>query len=779
MARSTGGSPRELRVRPAPSQPTSMRSGLRNSDSLDKDDLPSLPPSKRRRISPSSQIPSSRVYVLATKPELVIAGIQPHQWPLLSLEAGTNGKEASTATQDEPRHSDGIVRLQLKRRAVHEESYAEVNSEDGESSYSDHAAHARKAPARRGRPRRASPKQNGTAPKLTTTRASREPSAQSQTLETIEEGLLNVSAASRVDSRAPSAGASGVISTTEQIPKSQEVKDPDDLPELLPGPFMSRQPTPEAFEDAAWKLYHEKFVPITAHKAFTDLLSSHPPSERSTDTLFRLAENAQKALAAWQDEYLVLEKKTAPAQNPPKKLATGGRVPMDDALYDIQMQFELHGHMLGVEGMTWPDSQRGHGHFSGIHYEAPAATTYAALTALATETGDGRRSRRRGADAKLTDGVQISDDAGQGNKRSRKPVRRFDAGDNSGEGRKRRRGIDDDGESDSETPVVEDEPGPRKRARGTRLHIQEDASADSGESDRATSAAPSAVASTRGQSTRGRGGRGRGGRGRAAARASPAVTHSAMAAALPQSGTLANGSSFNVITTAEPRAKKPVSEKRSQSMTKWWAERKQKADEEKARQLAQNGGSASDARKGAPAAASSRKKQKTTAPSSVEFEMRQDTYPLTGSRDYRETLAPPAPGQQAPPGYMMPQSQSQAPPPPPPPPSHHETGYENGYSHQYRPPPLPPGTLLPPISLSTAGPPLHHPSSQQHPGPHQHAMYHQHPQLPPMHHPYYGSHDGGHPQGPPPPGHGQPPPPSGAGQDPYSNFSIMNGRQHH
>ncbi|KAH0063252.1 hypothetical protein KCU60_g22698, partial [Aureobasidium melanogenum] len=91
-------------------------------------------------------------------------------------------------------------------------------------------------------------------------------------------------------------------------PEEDIVSDDD-----LPSPF-----TDEIFEDPnlpddeAQALYNKLFEPMTQPDVFIGPLTKFLPGQRSTDNLYVLAANTAAALRAWQDEYLELEKITAP-----------------------------------------------------------------------------------------------------------------------------------------------------------------------------------------------------------------------------------------------------------------------------------------------------------------------------------------------------------------------------------------------------------------------------------------------------------------------------------
>lgn len=227
----------------------------------------------------------------------------------------------------------------------------------------------------------------------------------------------------------------------------------------LPGPFRSRPPSPDNFKDEAAKIGHRRYKPLQDPNVFVKSLLKHDPSARSIDTLRRLAENTYHALLAWQDEYLKIDQRTAPmGHNPPKKPATGGRIPIDPTEWSHRKEVDMYGHVLGVEGIVLEKS-----------------TTNRATASAGTILPDGKRLRRRGADTSLIDkaAVDASDVDAPTRKRARKPPRRFDAGSNGNtDGRKRRRGQGDAG-AGSNTDETASQQQPRKRGRTGNLRTSE------------------------------------------------------------------------------------------------------------------------------------------------------------------------------------------------------------------------------------------------------------------------------------------------------------------
>lgn len=340
----------------------------------------------------------------------------------------------------------------------------------------------------------------------------------------------------------PSARSASAIPSIAVSPLPSRPTSPTDPNELkdsdLPGPFLSRSNTPPPFTDTANAILFDRYPPISNPNTFIKTLTSHPPKSRSTTTLLAIAHATQAALLAWQDEYLALDAITAPVSLPPKRPALGGRDPEEPALYEQHKEISLWGHILGVQGVQRTP-------VIGARAKANKYGPYRGLGDAAEALQEGKRLRRRGADARLADGaLPPASEEDVIEKRARKPVRRFDAGTNGIAGRARQ----GEGEYEGE--------GPRKRGRLGELKGYESATASQ-------SPTPDGDSFEYGRSLARRGRGGLRGRGSGLARTGPSPVESGRAA-------------------ARGRVK---SEKRSESMMAWWAERKRKAAELKNSEL--------------------------------------------------------------------------------------------------------------------------------------------------------------------------------------------------
>lgn len=108
-------------------------------------------------------------------------------------------------------------------------------------------------------------------------------------------------------SQTPRESASTPAEST--VPKLLDPED-DQLSESdLPEPWIEDAPSPiEAeCEDRADYLLQKRYKPMVDVQAVIAALTKFPVSQRSTENLYALAENTQRILKEWQDEYLMLD----------------------------------------------------------------------------------------------------------------------------------------------------------------------------------------------------------------------------------------------------------------------------------------------------------------------------------------------------------------------------------------------------------------------------------------------------------------------------------------
>jgi hypothetical protein len=586
----------------------------------------------------------------------------------------------------------------------------------------------------------------------------------------------------------PARGSRKASTAGPEKPRVEIIDEGELSDSKFPVPYLKRTKAPpeKHCEDKADWIMRKRFAPMSDPQDFIKALTKFDPSKRSTEVLFKIALNAQRALRAWQDEYLALDMKTAPASNPPKKPLTGGRNTVDELIFDDMLEADLYSYTYDPKkapGQQDPFRQRaGGGKFVG-----------------------GRELRqRRGRDVGAVDlsDPEITDTGGYGTRRRRAAQLQNNQLEVPLRGQKR---VNSAGPSDYDGP-------PRKRGRPSAMQsrvrqLREESSAvsTSGEQDQPVRrrGRPPGSKNTQPRSDAGikKGPRkpkvtSEPGESENASQygivdRADAVTpishpsvddhmavHQAPATELNGIGTQNARPALNVpvngeaIVLSTERAsietgtpvpnlddlkdkdpkKRVRSEKRSKSMTEWWAARKAKAAEDRKQQLAQQAEADRIAEEQARAAHAAHQAQ--FPPQDARY------WPQIASQHPQHPQHPQAyqNGPPAPPPNFVSGPPSQAPqqgPPqhiPGPPPSQHFHPQQlsgpppSGASMsepQNMPPPLPAGH---PQGLPTQGPP---PPPQMPP---QHQFHHGPP--PPM----QGPPPQGHPQGPLPIMHQSQPP---------------------
>ena len=116
----------------------------------------------------------------------------------------------------------------------------------------------------------------------------------------------------------------------------------------------------EDCEDNADYILKTRFAPMTDQQDFINALTKMNPQQRPMDVLYALAESTQAALKLWQDEYLTIDKRTAPHANIPRKPATGARNPIDPEIFEDMREAEIYGYTFDPKriGHQNPFTQR-------------------------------------------------------------------------------------------------------------------------------------------------------------------------------------------------------------------------------------------------------------------------------------------------------------------------------------------------------------------------------------------------------------------------------------
>ncbi|KAF2875920.1 hypothetical protein BDV95DRAFT_562973 [Massariosphaeria phaeospora] len=253
--------------------------------------------------------------------------------------------------------------------------------------------------------------------------------------------------------------------TPAVVPKRLDPEDDVLLDVDLPGPWLEGQPPPiEAeCEDRADYLLQTRFKPMTDVQDLVATLTRFPASQRSTETLYALAQNTQKILKAWQDEFLLLDARTAPHAHPPKKPAHGGRIPTAPPTFEDIKEADLYSYVFDPKkppGCQDPFTQR-----------------------VGQGKGNGRELRQRRTRDMLDSAAASEDDDeeekdGRSNRRQRRVPRHFDGSEKgtgvvtpkrNGWGGARKRGVSKYAQDTSETPEPEGRAAKRARVGASSL----------------------------------------------------------------------------------------------------------------------------------------------------------------------------------------------------------------------------------------------------------------------------------------------------------------------
>ncbi|KAF2265518.1 hypothetical protein CC78DRAFT_186321 [Lojkania enalia] len=257
---------------------------------------------------------------------------------------------------------------------------------------------------------------------------------------------------------------------TPAEPAAQQLLDPNEdiLVEAdLPGPWIQDYCPPKSekeCDDQADYLLKTRFKPMADPQIIIAALTKFKMAERSTENLFRLAENTQKILKAWQDEYLILDARTAPHAHPPKKPANGGRVPVAVPVFEDMKEADIYGYTFDPKkppGTQDPFTQR-----------------------VGSEKVGGRELRQRRTREMLGSAAPSEDEEDEENvgraagRRQRRATRRFEVGEpatgattpkRNGWGGARKKGVSKYAQPASETPELEGRPAKRQKISGNLL----------------------------------------------------------------------------------------------------------------------------------------------------------------------------------------------------------------------------------------------------------------------------------------------------------------------
>ena len=178
-------------------------------------------------------------------------------------------------------------------------------------------------------------------PKVKRRRTNKRGSFQAQ-----EEGLMSKQS-SNSQSQAPTP-------KPRMLEPDEDILAEEDLPQLFRDEWS---PASEDFEDEAQGILHTKYRPINPPEKFVKALTKHNPQVRSLENLKILATNASSALKQLQDEYLELDKITAPHARIPRKSAKGGRVPIDPLEFEDRKEATLYDYAFDARRLGFQDPQ--------------------------------------------------------------------------------------------------------------------------------------------------------------------------------------------------------------------------------------------------------------------------------------------------------------------------------------------------------------------------------------------------------------------------------------
>jgi hypothetical protein len=117
--------------------------------------------------------------------------------------------------------------------------------------------------------------------------------------------------------------------------------------------------TDEPFDEAA-RVMRREYKPLNSADLFVSALTRRDPATRPKEILLATTSHAQKVLQQLQDEYLELDKITAPHARVPRKPAKGGRTPLDDAVFEDKKEADLYDYTFDPRkvGYQNPDQQK-------------------------------------------------------------------------------------------------------------------------------------------------------------------------------------------------------------------------------------------------------------------------------------------------------------------------------------------------------------------------------------------------------------------------------------
>jgi hypothetical protein len=211
---------------------------------------------------------------------------------------------------------------------------------------------------------------------------------------------------SRQTSKNPSLKSKTATPKPQRLTLEEDrLSDEDNYPSM----YAKAWPPPRSDEpfDEASRVMRRTYKPLNSADLFVNALTRRDPATRPKEVLLAATAHAQKILQQMQEEYLELEKITAPHARVPRKPAKGGRVPLDHAVFEDKKEADLYDYTFDPRkiGYQDPDAQK-------IYRDAEGRALR-------------KRRQRNGLEAEPA-ATTGGEEAPLGPRRAVKPINRFD-----------------------------------------------------------------------------------------------------------------------------------------------------------------------------------------------------------------------------------------------------------------------------------------------------------------------------------------------------------------
>jgi len=203
----------------------------------------------------------------------------------------------------------------------------------------------------------------------------------------------------------------------------EDLVEEDDLP--LPFELSTPTPDPEDLDDEAQRIYKSRYKPLTKAAKFLAQLTKFNPAQRSDENLYAIAENTAYALRLWQDEYLRIDKLTAHFAPIQRRPATANRNPIDPTIFEDMKEADLYDYVYDPKKPGYQD----------------AIAQRVIRDPSGRELRHRQQRGRTGADTQLVKAAAMSEEDGGRRQRNRKPVSKYD-GVLPEDQQRRKRGLD-------------------------------------------------------------------------------------------------------------------------------------------------------------------------------------------------------------------------------------------------------------------------------------------------------------------------------------------------